>query len=59
MTPRETILSFDQWLALMKFVYGQTEGTPPTAVEVSGADGGPIVITINGELTRLTSLTPK
>jgi hypothetical protein len=43
-------LSFDQWLALMKFVYGQTEGAPPAAVEVSGADGGPIVIEINGQI---------
>jgi hypothetical protein len=42
----ETILSFDQWLALMKFVYGQTEGAPPAAVEVSGADGGPIAVAL-------------
>jgi hypothetical protein len=46
----DTVLSFDQWLVLMKFVYGQTEGAPPAAVEVSGADGGPIVITIDGSL---------
>jgi hypothetical protein len=46
----ETILSFDQWLALMKFVYGQTEGAPPAAVEHTGADGGPIVIKIDGNL---------
>jgi hypothetical protein len=46
----DTVLSFDQWLVLMKFVYGQTEGVPPAAVEVSGTDGGPIVITIDGSL---------
>ena len=46
----DTVLSFDQWLVLMKFVYGQTEGAPPAAVEVSGADGGPIVIEINGQI---------
>jgi hypothetical protein len=46
----ETILSFDQWLGLVKFVYGQTEGPPPAAVELSGADGGDIVIKIHGDL---------
>ena len=46
----ETVLSFDQWLGLVKFVYGQTEGAPPAAVEVTGTDGGPIVIEINGQL---------
>jgi hypothetical protein len=44
----ETVLSFDQWLALMKFVYGQTEGAPP--VEVGGVGGGEIVIKINGQI---------
>lgn len=46
----ETILSFDQWLGLMKFVYGQTEGAPPTAIEHTGADGGDIVIRIHGDI---------
>lgn len=46
----ETILSFDQWLALMKFVYSQTEGAPPAALEVSGPDSGPIVIEINAKV---------
>lgn len=45
----DTILSFDQWLALAKFVYGQTEGPPPQAVEVSGPDNAPIVIKINDD----------
>lgn len=40
----ETVLSFDQWLALVKFVYSQTEGPPPAAVEVSGVDGGPVTM---------------
>lgn len=42
----DTVLSFDQWLGLVKFVYGQTEGPPPAAVEVSGADGGPIAVSL-------------
>jgi hypothetical protein len=42
----DTVLSFDQWLGLVKFVYGQTEGAPPAAVEVSGADGAPIAVSL-------------
>lgn len=42
----ETVLSFDQWLGLVKFVYGQTEGAPPAAIEVSGPDNGPIPVTL-------------
>jgi hypothetical protein len=42
----ETVLSFDQWLTLAKFIYGQTEGPPPAAVEVSGKDGGAIAVSL-------------
>ena len=48
----ETVLSFDQWLALVKFVYGQTEGAPP--VEVGGKDGGADCDQDQWQLTRLT-----
>jgi hypothetical protein len=40
----DTVLTFAEWLTLAKFVYGQTEGPPPAAVEHSGPDGGPIQV---------------
>ena len=40
----DTVLTFAEWLTLATFVYGQTEGPPPAAVEHSGPDGGPIEI---------------
>ena len=40
----DTVLTFAEWLTLAKFVYGQTEGPPPAAIEHTGADGGPIAV---------------
>lgn len=43
---RELALDADQWLGVIKFVYGQIDGPPRQEVGLSGADGGPVVIAL-------------
>lgn len=34
----------DQWLAAVKWLYGQVDGPPKQGLEVTGADGGPVMV---------------
>lgn len=39
-------LDADQWLGLVKFIYGQIDGPPKQVTEVTGEDGGAIHVVI-------------
>jgi hypothetical protein len=45
-------LAADEWLQLVKFLYTQTDGPPPTKIEASGPDGGPIETSVESPEER-------
>jgi len=51
-------LQADEWLQLLKFLYAQVDGPPPSKMELTGEGGGPIE-TRNISIDELIKLDPR